>query len=356
MLEVEPQAVAFFGDLRSSQVPLPEASAALKHSLVRLDTLGDSLGRNQFTLTAENYWQAAKPGIEPTLLEVYDSTGSDCIARSALLDIATHARLDIFRDKVLSEHGNDYVKLLGNTAQLVYLMSLERDDDAEALADAAKASPSLDERTLRLLLGELAWTKFDASTIADLASKQYMRKGGGFNLGWALTHEVAESASPEQLAALAEDLLHHLVKHFEAQRDQHYGRYDNFAETVEELIALVVQAKNLPVERATQLCLAYYQAHSKLHLGSFRQSQLHAALAKSNAVRRNLLREVISLSDRTANAIRNTFVSLAMYSPWQDGDAEALAEPGFTELVASTLKEKTATQQPAPPKKRDGTS
>jgi hypothetical protein len=345
LLEVEPQAVAFFGDLRSSQVSLPEASAALKRSLVRLDTLGDSLGRNQFTLTAENYWQAAKPGIELTLLEAYDSTDSDWHARSALLDIATHARLDIFRNKVLSEHGNDYVKLLGNSAQLVYLMSLERDDDAEALAHAAKASPCLDERTLRLLLGELAWTKFDASTIADLASKQYMRRGGGFDLGWALTHEVADSASPEQLAALAEDLLDHLVKHFDAQRDQHQGRYDNFAETVEELIALVVQAKNLSVERATHLCLAYYQAHSKLHLGSFHQSQLHTALAKSNAVRRNLLREVISLSDRTANAIWKTFVSLAMYLPWQDGDVEALAEPGLTELE-TTLKEQAAAQKP----------
>jgi hypothetical protein len=351
LLDVEPQAVAFFGDLRSSQVSLPEASAALKRSLARLGTLGDSLGRNQFTLTAENYWQVAKPGVEPTLVEAYESTGSDCRTRSALLDIATHARLDIFRNQVLSEHGNDYVKLLENPAQLEYLMSLERDDDVEAIADAAKASPCLDERTLRLLLGQLAWAKFDASTIADLASKQYMRRGGGFNLGWALTHEVADSASPEQLAALAENLLQHLVKHFEAQRDQHHVRYDNFAETVVELIALVVQAKNLPVERPTQLCLTYYQAHSKLHVGSFHQSQVYTALEKSNAVRRNLLREVISLSDRTANSIWRTFNSLMMYQPWQDGDVEALAEPGFTELV-TTFKEQAATHKPpVPPQK-----
>lgn len=112
LLEVEPQAVAFFGDLRSTQVPLADARAALKRSLERLANLGKTLGRNQFILTAENCWQAAKPGIEPSLLEAYDSVGSDRHARNALLDIATHARLDVFRDMVLSEQGNDYAKLL----------------------------------------------------------------------------------------------------------------------------------------------------------------------------------------------------------------------------------------------------
>lgn len=346
LLEVEPQAVAFFGDLRTTQVPLADASAALKCSLERLDTFGDTLGRNQFTLTAENYWQAAKPGIEPTLLEAYDSVGSDWHARIALLHIAAYARLDVFRDRVLSEHGNDYAKLLGNSAELVYLMSLERDDDAQALADAAKTSPRLEERTLRLLLSELAWRTFDADTIAELASKQYMRKGGGFNLSWALTHDVADSASPEQLAALTEGLLSRMVKHLEAKRDEHSERYDNFAEAVQELIALVVRAESLPVERATKLCLTYYQAHGKLHFGSVDQAELRTALKLSDAVRRNLLRAVIAQSDRTPDGIWKTFVSYGIYSHWQDGDVEALAEPGFTELV-TTLKENAAAQKPA---------
>ncbi len=346
LLKVEPQAVAFFGDLRSTQVPLADASAALKRSLARLSTLGDTLGRNQFTLTAENYWQAAKPGIEPTLLEAYDSVGSDWHARTALLDIATYAHLDVFRDKVLSENGNSYAKLLGNSAQLVYLMSLGRDDDAQALADAAKASPRLEERTLRLLLGELAWKKFDATTIAELASKQYMRKGGGFNLSWALTHDVADAASPEQLAALTEELLSYMVKHYEAKRNEQSERYDNFAEAVRELIALVVRAENLPVERATQLCLTYYQAHGRLHLGGFDQPELRTALKLSDAVRQNLLRGVIAQSDRTADGIWRTFVSHGLYWPWEDRDVEALAEPGFTELV-TTLKENAAAQKPA---------
>lgn len=346
LLEVEPQAVAFFGDLRSTQVPLADASAALKRSLVRLDTFGDTLGRHQFTLTAENYWQAAKPGIEPTLLEAYDSVGSNWHARIALLDIATYARLDVFRDRVLSEHGNDYAKLLGNSAELVYLMSLKREDDALALADAAKASPRLEERTFRLLLGELAWRIFDATTIAELASKLYLRKGGGFNLSWALTHDVADSASPEQLAALTEGLLSHMVKHFEAMRDEHSERYDNFAETVQELIALVVRAESLPVERATQLCLTYYQANGKLHFGSVDQAELRTALKLSDTVRQNLLRAVIAQSNRTSDGIWETFVSYGMYWHWQDGDAEALDEPGFTELV-TTLKENAAAQKPA---------
>lgn len=346
LLEVEPQAVAFFGDLRNTQVPLADASAALKRSLVRLSTLGDMLGRNQFTLTAENYWQAAKPGIEPTLLDAYDSVGPDWRARNALLDIANHAHLDVFRDKVLSENGNDYAKLLGNSAQLVYLMSLGRDDDAQALADAAKASPLLEERTLRLLLGELAWKKFDAATIAELVSKQYMRKGGGFNLSWALTHDVAEAANPEQLAALTEGLLSYMVKHYEKKRDEYSGRYDNFVEAVQDLIALVVRAENLPLERVTQLCLTYYEAHGRLHFGGFDQPELRTALKLSDAVRQKLLREVIAQSDQTSDGIWRKFVSYGLYWLWEDCDVEALAEPGFSELVAM-LKENAAAQKPA---------
>ncbi|WP_432261783.1 H-NS family nucleoid-associated regulatory protein [Cupriavidus sp. TMH.W2] len=355
LLEVEPQAVAFFGDLRSAQVPLADASEALTRSLERLETCGDTLGRNQFILTAENYWQAAKPGIEPTLLKAYDSVGPNWHARLALLDIATYARLDVFRDKVLSEHGNDYTKLLGNSAELVYLMSLERDDDAQALADAAKASPRLEERTLRLLLGELAWKTFDATAIAELASKQYTRKGGGVNLSWALTHDVADSASPEQLVALTEGLLAHMVKHFEAKRAGQSERYDNFAEAVEELIALVVRSGSVPVERVTKLCLTYYTAYGKYHFGSANQAELRTALKQSDAVRQSLLRAVIAHSDRTPNGIWLTFVSYGMYWLWQDGDEEALAEPGFTELV-TTQKNNAAAQEPAvhlPKAKRD---
>ena len=345
LLEIEPQAVAFFGDLRSTQIPLADASAALKLSLMRLANFGDTLGRNQFTLTAENYWQAAKPGIEPTLLEAYDSVGSDRHARIALLDIATYARLDVFRDKVLSEHGNDYAKLLGNSDELVYLISLGRDDDTQELADAAKASPCLEEQTLRLLLGEFAWRTFDATTIAELASKQYMRKGGSFNLSWALTHDVADSASPEQLAALTEGLLSHMVKHVEANRDEHSERYDNFAEAVQELIALVVRTESLPVERATELCLTYFQMHGEPHFGSVDQAELRTALQQSDAVRQNLLRAVIAQSDRTHVGILKTFVLYEMSSLWQDGDVEALAEPGFTELV-TTLKKNAAAKKP----------
>lgn len=341
LLKVEPQAVAFFGDLRSPQVSLADACIALKRSLERLETLGDSLGRNQFTLTAENYWQAAKAGIEPTLLELYDRFGSDWHARIALLDIATYARLDVLRAKVMEEHGNDYEKLLGDSAQLVYLMSLNRDDDTQALATAAKACPRLEERTLRLLLSELSWRAFDAETIADLAAKQYLRKGGGFNLRWALTHELADSASPDQLAQLAESLLSRLVKNLEANRGISNQLHENFAEAVEELIALVVRSAKLPVERATSLCLEYYRAHGEFHFGSVNSSELHAALKTSNAVRQSLLRVVIAYSDRTADGIWRTFVSFGMYSPWQDGDEEALAEPGFTELM-TTLRESAA--------------
>lgn len=341
LLKLDPQAVAFFGDLRSPLVSLADASTALKESFVRLETLGDSLGRNHFTLTAENYWQAAKAGIEPTLLELYERFGSDRRARIALLNIATHARLEILRAKVLEEHENDYQRLLTDSAQLMYLMSLNRDDDVQALATATKGCPYLEERTLRLLLSGLSWRAFDAETIADLAAKQYLRNGGGFMLNWVLTHEIADSASPDQLVTLAEALLFRMVKHLEANRGTHSQRYEKFAEVVQELIAFVVRNAALPVERTTALCLEYYRAHDEFHFSSAHQTELHTALKGLDAVRQSLLRAVIAHSDRTANGIWSTLVSFGMYSPWQDGDEEALAEPGFTELVAR-LRESSA--------------
>ena len=341
LLKLEPQAVAFFGDLRSPQVSLADASTALKESLARLETLGDSLGRNHFTLTAENYWQAAKAGIEPTLLELYDRFGEDRHARIALLDIATYSRLDVLRAKVLDEHENDYERLLADSAQLKYLISLNRDDDAQALATAAKSCLHLEERTLRLLLSGISWRAFDAETFADLAAKQYLRKGGGFMLSWVLTHEIADSASPDQLVTLAQALLSRMVKNLVANRKTHSQRHDNFAKVVQELIALVVRNAAIPVERATALCLEYYRTHGELHFGSANQTELHTALKGFDAVRQSLLRAVIALSDRTADGIWSKLVSFGMYSPWQDGDEEALAEPGFTELVA-TLQENSA--------------
>ncbi|MGE0348081.1 hypothetical protein [Hydrogenophaga sp.] len=335
LLEVEPQAVAFFGDLRSPQISLADAAAAIEGSLARLDVLGDSLGRNQFTLTAENYWQAAKPGIEPTISELYDRVGANWHARIALLDIATYARLEVLRTKVLSEHNNDYGMLLEHSAELVYLMSLGRDDDSLALVAAAKANSQLEERTLQLLLSDLAWKYLDAKTIAELAAKWYLRKGGGFNLSWALTHEVADSASADQLASLAEELLSRMVQHLEATGDAYGERLYNFAEVVQELIAIVVRSSALTVDRAAALCLSYYKANGKFHFAGGNQAELQNALKSSSDVRQRLLQSIIALSDRTADGIWRTFCSFGLYSPWRDGDVEALAEPGLSELVST---------------------
>ncbi|MBB3638984.1 H-NS histone family protein [Variovorax atrisoli] len=351
LLQVEPQAVAFFGDLRSAQVSLSDAGAAMHCCLERLERSGDTLGRNQFTLTAENYWQAAKLGIEPKLLELYDLFGSDRHVRIALLDIATHARRDIFRTKVLTEHGNDYGKLLSNSAELVYLMSLDREDDAQALADAAKSSTHLEERILYLVLSKFAWKTFDAETIAELVGQQYIRKGTTFSIGWALTHDVADSASPDQLATLTGGLLLRLVKHYRRKRRSHDGRYDNFAEVVQELIALVVRTDSLPTECIMRLCLSYYRAHSRLHFGSGNQAELRAALMQATTVRQSLLRKVVARSDHTANGIWKTLVEYDMHSLWQESDVEALAEPGFTELVTTLKTIETAPRPTGRPRK-----
>ena len=142
-----------------------------------------------------------------------------------------------------------------------------------------------------------------------------------------------------------------MVKHFEKKQDTDSERNENFTDSVQKLIALVVRTSALPVEHATALCLRYYQAEGKSYHGSVNQTELKTALMDSDAVRQSLLRRVIALSDRSADKIWKTFASFEMYSLWHDRDVEALAEPGFTELVTTLKKKAAAHKATARPKK-----
>ncbi|MCQ8896732.1 H-NS histone family protein [Limnobacter humi] len=347
LLDIDPQAVAFFGDLRNSQFPVADACLAIKLTIERLEKLGDSLGRNHYNLTAENYWQAGKPGVEETLENAYDRLDAHSYkARSALLDIATYSRIDVFRDRILFAYGNDYAQLLNSPSDLVYILSLNREDDFQGLAEAAKLTPKIEQRAFGLVLVGLAWKKFDAETISDLASRQYEHQGGGFNLSWDLTHSIAESASAEQLFALTEKLLSRMVTYYGAKCHAENYRNDDYADVVRDLIALVIKNEELSLERATQLCMKYFEANARLYLGSIDHTELGRALKSSDAVRQNLFRAVIRKSDRTPDGIWSELCSHRLQSFLSEGDAEAVSEAGFSELM-TVLRNNVATRKPS---------
>ncbi|MFO1369090.1 MAG: hypothetical protein U1F46_08840 [Marinagarivorans sp.] len=103
LLRIDPQAVAFFGDLRNPNVPLADAKRAIKGAIERLVISGDSIGRGCYFLTSDNYWQAYKPGVESVLKDKFERYNVNWSAKNALLYIAICAKSDVFRINVLEE-------------------------------------------------------------------------------------------------------------------------------------------------------------------------------------------------------------------------------------------------------------
>ena len=354
LIEVEPQAVAFFGDLRSPQVSLAEASNALDAAIERLVSAGDSLGRRHYTLTAENFWQVGKPGIEPTLLALFERHGSDWHARDALLDIATHARQDIFRERVLKTHSGDYAKLMQSSVDLHYILSLEREDDGAALAQALLSSAAVGEQIASALLSRLAWKSVDARGMAEVAARQFIGGRGGFHIDWALTREVADSAGPYDLYVLTRALLLRLSRSLKAEKGRTSGRRPEheFSELVMDMLALALDRADAPAARLARLCLVLHRFVRVFHLGGADRRKLRSALEKSTEVRRLFLQGLIDGTDKSEDGVWKAVFLYGSFAFWVDGDDAALAQPAFTALV-STMKARAALPAPPEPRPRE---
>ncbi|MCS3764967.1 H-NS histone family protein [Bradyrhizobium centrosematis] len=350
LLIVEPQAVAFFGDLRNPQVQLAEASSALERTIERLVSEGDSLGRSHFTLTAENYWQAAKPGIEPTLRRLFENYRTDRHGREALLGIASHARLEVLRDAVLDACGRDYAKLLRERTELDYVLSLGRDDDYRALGAALRAEHGLAESRVSRLVERLAWKVLDARSISRVVAEQFRLGAEGFWLDWVVTHEVAEGASNADLFGLARSLLLQLLQiKIGAAR----GTGGKFVELVADLLALVVNRSADKASRVAKLCLVLSGFVNKNDHFDADTSKLRSALQGNQEVRLAFLRGLIRPTDKTANSVfRAVFDHPYLYPP-TPGDEALIEEPGFNELIAN-YNRKAAKPPPHRPTKSRG--
>lgn len=354
LLNIEPQAVAFFGDLRSPMVQLSEASTALERTIERLVSAGDSLGRSYYTLTAENYWQVAKPGIIPTLERLFEKYGADWHARDTLLDIAGYARLEVFREAVLDAHDRDFSKLMDEQNDLHYILSLGRDDDFLALGKALLGKPDLSESHVAHLIAELSWEVLDARALSEIVSEQFRRGRDGFSIDWVLTRDVADEAGDVDLYRLTRSLLLRLVNTKVGMGDgsERYRADLNFVELTTELLALVINRSAVESSRAAKLCLILNRFVKDHLFGSADTAKLRAALQANVEVRLEFLRGLIHPTDKTAESIfQAVFVYGSIY-PQVDGDELVLGVPGFTELIEQ--RQKNTNELPhKPPRRRD---
>jgi len=335
LINIDPQAVAFFGDLRNPDITLNEAKIALEAAIERLANGGDYLGRQLYRLTAENYWQAGKDGIEPTLLALFEKHGSDFHARDALLDIATHSKLDVLREPVLRTHGGDYSKLIEQTIDLLYVLSLGREDDAKELSRELILARQLPELTVSRLLSGLGWRFLSAQSIADVVARHFVAGQEGFHISWAITRVLVESASSHQLLTLTRALLLRLVSKDKGKESGagFYGPDRNFVELLAELLAVAVKREDGSAGRIAKFCLVLNRFIDKNHYFNADSRPLHSALEKNTVVRRHLLRGLIRNTDRTPRAIHQAVFISCRFCPVVSGDEQALDEPGFTQLL-----------------------
>jgi hypothetical protein len=199
LIQRDPQAAAFFGDMRSPTFPISAARAALTGAIKRIAMDNDRIGREFFSLTKENYWQAAAPALETTVVELYRRYGQVPEANRLLLNIAEHSKLNGLRSVILQAHKNSYISLLSSASETTYLLELGVAADLKGLSAAFVAGHAPNESLAATLLGRLAWSHLNAQQIASAALARLSRGPQEYRLSHTMQSEVLERASVQQI-------------------------------------------------------------------------------------------------------------------------------------------------------------
>lgn len=355
ILERDPQAVAFFGDLRNNDMPLSAAQAALRGSIRRLAQHGDRLGRGHFNLTSENFWQAGVDALMPLVQELFEEYSDNYRARDALLDIATSARSEALRQFVLDAHGRDYRRLLWQSIDVRYLLELGLDADLAALAQALMVEDKAGESLVATLMTRIGWTHLGHAELAELVHRQFRRGRGGYQISYALGAGLLDRANDLQLYAFARSLVIKVarLRGREGRARTTCGRTDDrFVEMVTEVLAsLVSRTSFTDHQRVALLCLVLQRVISDALFGSTDLSALRSALQENTPVRQSLLRLIVRHAGRDSRTLWNCVYGYGSMCPISATDVEAVGLDSLTSL----FKEQEAIQathrakpQPAP--------
>lgn len=337
LLEREPQAIAFFGDLRNRNVPLEAARTALTESIRRLVDKGDRLGRGMFNLTSENFWQAGPTRLIPLLKDLFLEHRGHHWARDALLDIATASRSDALRILVLKDHGNSYERLLQNTMDLRYILELGQASDLAGLAVALKTDDEISESVVATLMTRLGWSHLTAKDLAVLVDKQFRRGRGGFSISYAFDDGLVEEASEEQLYELCRSLVVRLarLRQREGRSARSRGRtVDRYVELVAETLAGLLRRPSLSKhKRAALLCLVMQRAMTDGHLGTNNSKDLRQAIGENDAVRFEMLSLNVRRAGKDEDKLWSAVYGYESLCELVAGDVETLNLPELTAVV-----------------------
>lgn len=357
ILRYDPQALAFFGDLRNSSVPLADAKEALTESIRRLVEQGDHPGRGMFTLTSENYWQAGPPRMVPVISSLYDKYGENYWARYALMDIATACRLDVLRTRVLRRHEGKYARLLDDSADVRYLLEVGRNEDREGLATAVKESDTAREGVVALLLGKLGWTHFAPVEVARLIDKEFGRGRNDFSIGYVLeSGGLLASATYQQLYQLCRGLVVRVARLGDrtGNGSRTYTRLDDqYGKMAAGAVAELVRRTDWTgAQRTARLCLVLQRVLSEIHLDTNEMSDLRIALDANSSVRRAILGMVAKQSRLEDHQLLMAVIGYYRACAYQTADVEHVNHPRLSKLYAehqARIDAQPAPRQPARP-------
>lgn len=333
----EPQALAFFGDLRSVQVPLAAAGAALRESIRRLVEDGDRLGRGMFTLTSENFWQAAAPRLIPLVNELFTEYGHHYWARDALLEIAIAGRSEILRSRVLRDHGNSYAGLISKTIDMRYILELGDSRDLAGLADVVKADERIEEGIVSTLMTRLAWNHLSARDLADLVDRQFRRGRGGFSVSYAIDANVVENATDTQLYTLSRALIVRLVRLHERAGHRgisHAQSLDRYVDVVAKtMAALLLRPSFRRPKRLLMLCLVVQRFLINGYISTSSSSEMRRAIQTHSTVRFDLLKSNVQRAGKDHDKLKSAIYTYEFLADLTLGDLELLDNPDLNAVV-----------------------
>lgn len=293
IVQKDPQALAFFGDLRNPAVPTKAAQEALTESIKRLVEKGDQIGRSMFRLTSENFWQAGPDRLAGTIASLYDRYQDDYWARDVLLDIATACKIEPLRAKLLKRHGSKFDRVLSDSSDVSYFLALRRPADLAALATAAVVSTTVREGVVSLLLRELGWSYFSPRDVAVMVDNQFLAGPRGFQLSHSLEKgTMLADATDDQLYQLARGLVVRMVKReVTHKRNREDQQYVDLVATVLE--ALVVRTNCAQAVKVARLYLVVTRDIHDRYLQSSAIQELRSAVEANAAVRLAVLRATL---------------------------------------------------------------
>lgn len=335
VLNVDPQAVAFFGDLRS--VEPEDGKAALSKALERI-AQGEYPGRHTYTLTSENYWQAGPSYLEGHLGELFDKFGSNKAARRVLLKIAIAAKSPCLKAKILAEVGDDYNALIRKTDSLAYFIEVAEDAERKKLAEFVRTPGETPAHALELLVESLAWNHLTAGDIAALTLHYAKKDSDNFSLRWRIK-EALELASYEHKAKFAHHLLEALEEKIPEGSHIAVGRalreMDWLVEMVAETLASLIEDAPGPTESqgAISLVETLVFAVEPYGFSTLDVKNLKKALSNNPAARIDLLSRITSRAGNNVGELQEKlFFQSSLFSPTLKEAEHIGSEPLITLL------------------------